>query len=127
MNTAATPSGKQREPLLRIAAPARTFLFTASTAPTVRARPTLMNITLHAGAAPNRLVAGDGVSLNFSVNDTGTPPVAPWDNPNNGDYAVGCQPRADRDLVLRQRGGGCQLGVHRDRPDHDDALPRTSS
>ncbi len=37
---------------------------------------------------PHHFSAGDNVWLDFSVNDTGTPPVAPANNPTTGAYTV---------------------------------------
>ena len=92
VNTSAAPSGKLREPLLRLAEPARTFLFTASAGTYSQSSPTLLNITLPAGTASNHLGSGDNVYLDFTVNDTGTPPVAPWNNPTTGNYTVASSP-----------------------------------
>jgi uncharacterized protein (DUF1800 family) len=83
---AATTSGKQREPLLRITGPARTFLFTSSGAATYnQAGSAVMTIST---SGTNRYSGGDVVDLDFTVNDTGTPPVEPPNNPTSGSYSV---------------------------------------
>ena len=82
---AATTAGKQREPLLRIAGPARTFLFTPNSGSYSQSGSAVMTITT---ANPHHFSAGDVVGLDFTVNDTGTPPVAPANNPTTGGYTV---------------------------------------
>lgn len=82
----ATTEGKQREPLMRITGPARTFLFAGSNSGTYSQSGTaVMTITT---SSANHFSAGDVVNLDFSVNDTGTPPVAPANNPTSAGYTV---------------------------------------
>ena len=84
----ATSSGKQREHLLRIAAPARTFPYTAYSGTYSQAAGSpYLTVTLGSGAA-NRFVVNDLVGLDFSGNATGTPPTLPYNNPTNGSYKV---------------------------------------
>jgi uncharacterized protein (DUF1800 family) len=78
-------SGKQREPLLRIAAPARTFLSASNGGTYSQSGSQVMTITT---TNPNQHSGGDSVWLDFSPNDTGSPPVAPITNPSTGAYAV---------------------------------------
>jgi uncharacterized protein (DUF1800 family) len=81
-----TTAGKQREPLLRITGPARTFLFTGTGSATYnQAGSAVTTITT---ASPNRYSSGDVVDLDFTVNDTGNPPVEPANNPTSGGYTV---------------------------------------
>ena len=82
---ASTTAGKQREPLLRITGPARTFLFTPNSGSYSQSGSAVMTITT---ANPHHFSGGDAVGLDFSVNDTGTPPVAPANNPTSGSYSV---------------------------------------
>ena len=82
---ASTGSGKQREPLLRITGPARTFLFTANSGTYSQSGSAVTTITT---ANPHHFSGGDVVGLDFSVNDTGTPPVAPANNPTSGSYSI---------------------------------------
>ncbi len=86
----ATGGGKQREPLLRIAAAARTFPFTSESGTYAQSGGLAMTLST---TAPHRLSTGDRVSLNFEGNATGTPPVAPWYNPTSvGSYTVQSTP-----------------------------------
>jgi uncharacterized protein (DUF1800 family) len=78
-------SGKQREPLLRIAAPARTFLSSSNSGTYSQSGSQVMNITTN---NPAEHSAGDTVWLDFSPNDTGTPPVQPANNPSTGAYSI---------------------------------------
>ena len=82
---AATTAGKQREPLLRVAGPARTFLCTANSGTYSQSGSAVTTITT---ANPHHYSASDVVGLDFTVNDTGTPPVAPLNNPTSGSYTV---------------------------------------
>ncbi len=82
---ASTTSGKQREPLLRVTGPARTFLFTANSGTYSQSGSAVTTITT---SGPHHFSAGDVVGLDFSVNDTGTPPVAPANNPTSGSYSI---------------------------------------
>ena len=82
---ASTTAGKQREPMLRITGPARTFLSTANSGSYNQAGSAVISITT---TNPQHYSAGDVVGLDFSVNDTGTPPVAPLNNPTSGSYTV---------------------------------------
>ena len=82
---AAATSGKQREPLLRIAGPSRTFLFAANSGTYSQSGTAAITITT---TNPNHYSGGDVVGLDFTVNDTGTPPVAPANNPTSGSYSV---------------------------------------
>jgi len=78
-------SGKQREPLLRIAAPARTFLSSSNTGTYSQSGSQVMTITT---TNANQHSGGDYVWLDFSPNDTGSPPVAPTNNPTTATYQV---------------------------------------
>ena len=78
-------AGKQREPLLRIAAPARTFLSSSNSGTYSQTGNQVMTITT---ATASLHSAGDSVWLDFSSNDTGSPPVAPTNNPSTGAYTV---------------------------------------
>ncbi len=82
---ASTTAGKQREPLLRIAAPGRTFLAASNSGTYNQSGTAAMTITT---ATAHNFSAGDNVWLDFSPNDTGTPPVAPANNPSTGGYNV---------------------------------------
>ena len=82
---ASTSAGKQREPLLRIAGPARTFLASANSGTYSQSGGAVMTITT---TNPHRYNAGDIVGLDFTVNNTGTPPAAPVGNPSSGSYSV---------------------------------------
>ena len=83
---ASATSGKQREPLLRITGPARTFLFTGSgTATYTQSGAAAIAITT---SGVNRYSAGDVIDLDFTVNDSGTPPVEPPNNPTSGSYTI---------------------------------------
>ena len=83
--TASTTAGKQREPLLRMAGPARTFPYAGNSGTYSQNGALAMTITT---GTPHRLIGGDNIALDFTVNDTGTPPVAPTNNPYTGDYQV---------------------------------------
>lgn len=78
-------AGKQREPLLRIAAPARTFLSSSNSGTYSQAGSQVMTIT---SSNPNLHTGGDSVWLDFSPNATGSPPVAPVTNPSTAAYTV---------------------------------------
>ncbi len=78
-------AGKQREPLLRIAAPSRTFLSSSNGGTYSQSGSQVMTITT---ASPSLHSAGDSVWLDFSSNDTGSPPVAPITNPSTAAYTV---------------------------------------
>jgi uncharacterized protein (DUF1800 family) len=80
-----TASGKQREPLLRIAQPARTFLSSSNSGTYNQSGTQVMTIDT---ANTNEYRSGDTVWLDFSTNDTGSPPVQPANNPTTGAYAV---------------------------------------
>ena len=82
---ASATAGKQREPLLRIAGPARTFLFAANSGTYTQSGTAVTTITT---ASPHHFTGGDVIGLDFSVNATGTPPVAPANNPTSGGYTV---------------------------------------
>jgi len=78
-------SGKQREPLLRIAAPSRTFLSSSNTGAYSQSGSQVMTITTNNATERS---GGDSVWLDFSPNATGTPPVQPVNNPTTGPYTV---------------------------------------
>jgi uncharacterized protein (DUF1800 family) len=78
-------AGKQREPLLRMLAPARTFLSSSNVASYSQSGTQVMTITT---VNPNLHAAGDSVWLDFRGNATGTPPVEPFNNPTTGAYSV---------------------------------------
>lgn len=77
--------GKQREPLLRITGPARTFPFVANSGTYSESGTSVVTVTTN---QPHRLSGGDAVGLDFSANTTGNPPVAPTSNPSSGSYTV---------------------------------------
>ncbi len=77
--------GKQREPLLRVAGPGRTFLASSNSGTYSQSGTAVTTVTT---AGPQSFSAGDNVWLDFSVNDTGTPAVAPANNPTTGSYNV---------------------------------------
>jgi uncharacterized protein (DUF1800 family) len=78
-------SGKQREPLLRIAGPARTFLSSSNVGTYSQSGSVVMTINT---ANPSQHSAGDSVWLDFSPNASGTPPVQPPMNPTTGAYTI---------------------------------------
>ncbi len=82
---ASASAGKQREPLLRITGPGRTFLATANSGSYSQSGTSTTIITT---TNPQEYSSGDIVWLDFSGNDTGTPPVAPANNPTTGSYTV---------------------------------------
>lgn len=77
--------GKQREPLLRIACPARTFLASSNSGTYSQTGGPLITITT---TQPHNFTAGDTVWLDFTVNATGTPPVEPYNDPTTATYKV---------------------------------------
>jgi uncharacterized protein (DUF1800 family) len=83
--SAALASGKQREPLLRIAAPARTFLASSNSGTFSQTGGPLITITT---TQPHNFTAGDTVWLDFTVNATGSPAVEPYNDPTTGNYKV---------------------------------------
>jgi uncharacterized protein (DUF1800 family) len=88
----AATGGKQREPLLRVAGPARTFPFTANAGTYSQSGGLAMALTTN---SPHRLAANDQVSLDFTGNATGSPAVPPWSNPTSvGSYTVISAPSA---------------------------------
>lgn len=89
---ASASAGKQREPLLRIAAPARAFPFTSNSGTYSQSGGLAMTINT---TSPHRLSANDSVALDFTGNATGTPPVAPTANPTSTAYAVQSTPSAN--------------------------------
>lgn len=78
-------SGKQREPLLRIAQPARTFLSSSNSGTYTESGSQVMTINT---ANTSEYRSGDTVWLDFSTNDTGSPPVQPPTNPTTAAYTV---------------------------------------
>ena len=81
----AATSGKQREHLLRLAAPARTFQYTAATGTFSQTEGSpYINVTLASGSSANRLVANDGVYLDFRANTSSTA----WNNPTSTSYKI---------------------------------------
>ncbi len=102
-------SGKQREPLLRIAAPARTFPYTAASGTYSQGGP-VMNITLAAGSPPSRLAAYDSVALDFSANLTAAPPASPSLNPGSGAYTVLPSPAPTANSFSVLAAGGVSVG-----------------
>ena len=75
-------SGKQREPILRIAGPARTFLNPDNSGTYSETGGIGMTIST---VNPHRFTAGDSVPLDFSVNTA----ASPGTNPSSGSYSVG--------------------------------------
>ena len=88
---ATASAGKQREPILRVTGPARTFLHTGS-AGTYAQNGNVITVTLAAGSPPSRLASGDAVGLDFNVDTTGTPPKRQWWSPTTGNYTVQSTP-----------------------------------
>jgi len=80
---AATANGKQREPLLRITGPARTFLYTPVAGTYKQTGTQVMTITTK---TPHSLSANDSVTLDFTQNRAGK--LAPWNNPTTQNYTV---------------------------------------
>ncbi len=78
---ASTTSGKQREPLLRITGPGRTFLCTANSGTYNQAGTAVTTITT---ASPHHFSGGDVIWLDFSGNTSATPQT----NPSTGPYTV---------------------------------------
>lgn len=78
---ASATSGKQREPLLRIAAPARTFPFAPNAGTFAQSGGQTMTVNT---ANPHRLTSGDSVALDFTANLPGTLAT----NPTTGGYTV---------------------------------------
>ena len=79
--------GKQREPILRITGPARTFLAADNSGTYSEAGTIGMTVTT---ANPHHYTAGDSVWLDFSVNTGATPAT----NPSTGSYSVASVPSA---------------------------------
>ena len=79
---ASKTSGKQREPILRITGPARSFLTADNSGSFSESGAVGMTITT---VNPHRFVANDPVWLDFSVNTGATPAT----NPSSGTYSVG--------------------------------------
>ena len=77
--------GKQREPLLRIAAPARTFLASSNSGTYSQSGGPQITITT---TQPHNFTAGDTVWLDFTVNATGSPAVEPYNDPTTGTYKI---------------------------------------
>ena len=84
-----TTAGKQREPLLRITGPARTFLFGGNTGTYSQSGNALMTITT---ANPHHFSGGDAVWLDFSSNASGSSPAGPGTNPTTGAYSIQSTP-----------------------------------
>jgi uncharacterized protein (DUF1800 family) len=82
-------AGKQREPLLRIASPARTFLSSSNSGTYAQSGSPVITITT---STPSLHCANDYVWLDFSSNDTGSPPVSPINNPTTAAYPVLASP-----------------------------------
>ncbi len=85
--TASTVAGKQREPLLRIASPARTFPFQDNTGSYSQSGGLTMTVTT---SSPHRLYNNDSVALDF----TGNLPAALATNPTTTAYSVQSAPSA---------------------------------
>ncbi len=91
VNASAT-AGKQREPLLRIAAPARTFPFATNSGTFRQSGSQVVTVTT---ANPHRLSTNDSVALDFSNSVTpGATPAATFD-PNDAGYTVTSTPTAN--------------------------------
>ena len=82
---AAAASGKQREPVLRITGPARTFLFSSNSGTYSQSGSALMTVTT---ANPHHFSGGDSIWLDFSGNASGSSPAGPGTNPTTGTYSV---------------------------------------
>jgi uncharacterized protein (DUF1800 family) len=81
--------GKQREPLLRLASPARTFLANSNSGTFQQTGGPLITVTT---AQPHNFTVGDTVWLDFTVNATGTPPVEPVTDPTTEPYKIVATP-----------------------------------
>lgn len=90
--TASTSLGKQREPLLRIVSPARTFLNAANSGTYAQTGGPQITITT---AQPHHYNVNDSVWLDFMVNATGSPAVEPSTNPMSMAYKVISTPSAN--------------------------------
>ena len=84
---ASTTAGKQREPLLRIAGPARTFPFMANSGTFSETGAQAVTITTNSA---HRLSGGDSIALDF----TGNLPGAAATNPTTAAYSVASVPSA---------------------------------
>jgi len=84
-------SGKQREPLLRIVQPARTFLSSSNSGTYAQSGNQVITVTT---SGSNQYRSGDSVWLDFSPNDTGSPPTQPPNNPTTTAYTVLSTPAA---------------------------------
>ncbi len=92
---ASTTTGKQREPLLRITGPGRTFLASDNAGSFTQSGAVAMTINT---ANPHHFSAGDYVWLDFSVNNGATPA----NNPTTGNYYVSAVPSATSLTVSAQ-------------------------
>ncbi len=77
--------GKQREPLFRIAAPARTFLAQSRSGTYSQTGTQVITVTT---STPHLLGTGNSVALDFSANTTGTPATELPSNPTSTNYTV---------------------------------------
>ncbi len=82
---ASTTAGKQREPLLRITGPGRTFLFASNSGSYNQAGSAVTTITT---ASPHHFSSGDSIWLDFTGNYSGSSPATPGTNPTTGAYSV---------------------------------------
>ena len=83
-----TSFGKQREPVLRLTAPARAFPATSYTGTYTQLTTTSVNKLRIVTSAPNDFSTSFTVSLNFQGNYTTTSPPNPYTNPTSTTYTV---------------------------------------
>ena len=82
---ASTTAGKQREPILRITGPTRTFLFASNSGTYSQSGSAVTTITT---TNPNHFSSGDTIWLDFTGNYSGSSPATPGTNPTTGVYSV---------------------------------------
>ena len=81
--------GKQREPLLRVVSPARTFLAAPNSGSYQQTGGSFLTITT---TQPDRFSIGDTVWLDFTGNATGSPAAEPLNDPTTTSYKVVATP-----------------------------------
>ena len=84
--------GKQREPLVRIVSPARTFLAASNSGTYQQTGGPTITITT---TQPNSFSPGDTVWLDFTGNGTGSPPVEPANDPTTIGYRIVATPTSN--------------------------------
>ena len=102
---ASTAFGKQREPLMRITGPARSFPVSTFTGTFTKNAGDLYIKVQTAGAAAHKLIAGNTVALDFSNNYTGTPPVLVANLPASANYTILSTPAPAGDTFYAAPGG----------------------